>query len=184
MSAAPEAGTWAHFIETFFRPDLIDQYAGAIGKGVIVTCEIAVLVVICGLALGMLLAIVRSYRITALSLIIVGVGFLKANISTVVGALYEENDPRRDGGFTIFYVGINLGSFLATIACSYLGIKYGWAYGFGLAGIGMLFGLLTFVLGQSWLCRGSRASSSPPWWASRSSGSRAPSGRACWSPRC
>lgn len=87
----------------------------------------------------------------ALSLIIVGVGFLKANISTVVGSLYEENDPRRDGGFTIFYVGINLGSFLATAACSYLGIKYGWAYGFGLAGIGMLFGLLTFVLGQGWL---------------------------------
>ncbi len=87
----------------------------------------------------------------ALSLILVGVGFLKANISTVVGALYEENDPRRDGGFTIFYVGINLGSFLATAACSYLGIRYGWAYGFGLAGIGMLFGLLTFILGQSWL---------------------------------
>ena len=87
----------------------------------------------------------------ALSLIIGGVGFLKANISTVVGALYEENDPRRDGGFTIFYVGINLGSFLATAACSYLGIRYGWAYGFGLAGIGMLFGLLTFILGQSWL---------------------------------
>ena len=87
----------------------------------------------------------------ALSLIIVGVGFLKANISTVVGALYDENDPRRDGGFTIFYVGINLGSFLATIACSYLGFTYGWAYGFGLAGIGMLLGLLTFVLGQGWL---------------------------------
>jgi len=87
----------------------------------------------------------------ALSLIIVGVGFLKANISTVVGHLYEENDPRRDGGFTIFYVGINLGSFLATIICSYLGIKYGWAWGFGAAGVGMLFGLLTFILGQSWL---------------------------------
>ena len=87
----------------------------------------------------------------ALSLIIVGVGFLKANISTVVGALYEENDPRRDGGFTIFYVGINLGSVLATAACSYLGMKYGWAYGFGLAGIGMLLGLITFIMGQSWL---------------------------------
>ncbi|HAN22976.1 MAG TPA: hypothetical protein DCP95_00180 [Microbacterium ginsengisoli] len=97
------------------------------------------------------LALGEPVLFLALSLIIVGVGFLKANISTVVGALYEENDPRRDGGFTIFYVGINLGSFLATIACSYLGIKYGWAYGFGLAGIGMLFGLLTFVLGQSWL---------------------------------
>lgn len=87
----------------------------------------------------------------ALSLIIVGVGFLKANISTVVGALYDEGDPRRDAGFTIFYVGINLGALLATILCAWLGIQYGWAYGFGLAGIGMLFGLLTFILGQSWL---------------------------------
>ena len=87
----------------------------------------------------------------ALSLIIVGVGFLKANISTVVGHLYEENDPRRDAGFTIFYVGINLGAVLATWLCAWLGIAYGWAYGFGLAGIGMLFGLLTFILGQSWL---------------------------------
>ena len=87
----------------------------------------------------------------ALSLIIVGVGFLKANISTVVGHLYDENDPRRDGGFTIFYVGINLGSVLATGACSYLAFNYGWAYGFGLAGIGMLLGLLTFILGQPWL---------------------------------
>ena len=87
----------------------------------------------------------------ALSLIIVGVGFLKANISTVVGQLYEENDPRRDGGFTLFYVGINLGSVLATGLCSYLGYTYGWAYGFGLAGFGMLLGLATFLLGQSWL---------------------------------
>lgn len=87
----------------------------------------------------------------ALSLIIVGVGFLKANISTVVGALYEKNDPRRDGGFTIFYVGINLGAVLATSLCAWLGIQYGWAYGFGLAGIGMLLGLITFILGQSWL---------------------------------
>ena len=87
----------------------------------------------------------------ALSLIIVGVGFLKANISTVVGHLYDENDPRRDGGFTIFYVGINLGAVLATLFCSWLGIAYGWAYGFGLAGIGMLLGLITFIAGQSWL---------------------------------
>ena len=87
----------------------------------------------------------------ALSLIIVGVGFLKANISTVVGHLYDENDPRRDGGFTIFYVGINLGSVLATGLCSYLGFTYGWAYGFGLAGFGMLLGLVTFIIGQPWL---------------------------------
>ncbi len=87
----------------------------------------------------------------ALALIVVGVGFLKPNISTVVGALYEQGDPRRDAGFTIFYVGINLGSFLATLLCGWLGIAYGWKYGFGLAGIGMLFGLLTFLWGQKWL---------------------------------
>lgn len=87
----------------------------------------------------------------ALALIIVGVGFLKPNISTVVGSLYEQNDPRRDSGFTIFYVGINLGSILATALCGWLGIEYGWRYGFGLAGIGMLFGLLTFWMGQKWL---------------------------------
>lgn len=87
----------------------------------------------------------------SLSLIIVGVGFLKANISTIVGALYAPDDPRRDGGFTIFYMGINLGSVLSTLLCGYLGIRYGWAYGFGLAGFGMLAGLLTFLWGQKYL---------------------------------
>ena len=87
----------------------------------------------------------------SLSLIIVGVGFLKANISTIVGALYAPDDPRRDRGFTIFYMGINLGSVMATLGCGYLGIKYGWAYGFGLAGFGMLFGLITFLAGQKHL---------------------------------
>lgn len=87
----------------------------------------------------------------SLSLIIVGVGFLKANISTIVGSLYEQGDPRRDGGFTIFYMGINLGSVLATWLCAWLGITYGWSYGFGLAGFGMLAGLITFLAGQKWL---------------------------------
>lgn len=87
----------------------------------------------------------------SLALIIVGVGFLKANISTIVGALYDKGDPRRDGGFTIFYMGINLGSVLATLGCGYLGIRYGWAWGFGLAGFGMLAGLLTFLWGQKFL---------------------------------
>jgi POT family proton-dependent oligopeptide transporter len=82
----------------------------------------------------------------SLAFIIVGVGFLKANISTIVGQLYSENDPRRDGGFTIFYMGINIGAFTATLACAYLGETYGWRYGFGLAGIGMLFGLLVFQI--------------------------------------
>ncbi|MFY0652689.1 MAG: peptide MFS transporter [Cyclobacteriaceae bacterium] len=87
----------------------------------------------------------------SLALIIVGVGFLKPNISTIVGKLYTEGDDRRDSGFTIFYMGINLGSFLATIICGWLGETYGWGYGFGAAGIGMLLGLVTFSWGQKFL---------------------------------
>lgn len=87
----------------------------------------------------------------ALALITVGVGFLKPNISTIVGKLYSEEDPRRDSGFTIFYMGINLGSFTATILCAWLGENYGWGYGFGAAGIGMVFGLITFLYGQKYL---------------------------------
>ena len=87
----------------------------------------------------------------SLALIVMGVGFLKPNISTVVGKLYPENDPRRDAGFTIFYMGINLGAFTATLLCGWLGEVYGWAYGFGAAGIGMLFGLLLFLWGQPML---------------------------------
>jgi len=87
----------------------------------------------------------------SLALIIAGVGFLKANISTMVGSLYGFGDKRRDAGFTIFYMGINLGAFLSSILCGWLGIAYGWKYGFGLAGIGMLFGLLIFLRYQAWL---------------------------------
>lgn len=87
----------------------------------------------------------------ALALIVTGVGFLKPNISTIVGQLYAEGDPRRDSGFTIFYMGINVGSFLATMICGYLGEVYGWGYGFGAAGIGMLIGLITFSSGQKYL---------------------------------
>jgi POT family proton-dependent oligopeptide transporter len=81
----------------------------------------------------------------ALALIIMGVGFLKANISSIVGQLYTPGDPRRDPGFTLYYFGINFGSFWATALCGALGETYGWKYGFGLAGIGMLFGLLVFT---------------------------------------
>ena len=87
----------------------------------------------------------------SLALIVIGVGFLKPNISTIVGQLYSQDDPRRDSGFTIFYMGINLGSFTATLLCGYLGETYGWAYGFGAAGIGMLIGLVTFLRGQKHL---------------------------------
>lgn len=87
----------------------------------------------------------------SMALIITGVGFLKANISTIVGALYKEDDPRRDGGFSIFYMGINVGSFIATLLVGYVGETYGWNYGFGIAGIGMLIGLVVFLTGQKTL---------------------------------
>lgn len=87
----------------------------------------------------------------SLALIIVGVGFLKPNISTIVGKLYAENDPRRDSGFSLFYAGINLGALFASLVCGYLGEAYGWKYGFGAAGIGMLVGLGMFLWGQKYL---------------------------------
>ncbi len=83
----------------------------------------------------------------ALGLIVVGNGFFKPNISTFVAALYEENDPRKDSGFVIFYMGINIGGFVAPLLCGWLGATYGWHYGFGLAGIGMLTGLAFFWQG-------------------------------------
>ena len=84
----------------------------------------------------------------ALSLIIMGVGFLKPNISTIVGQLYPHGDPRRDSGFTLYYYGINLGAFWASILCAYLGQTVGWWAGFGLAGVGMALGFSVFVLGK------------------------------------
>jgi len=87
----------------------------------------------------------------SLALIIGGVGFLKPNISTIVGKLYPQNDPRRDGGFTIFYAGINVGALFASLICGYLGETFGWKYGFGAAGIGMLLGLTVFLTGQKYL---------------------------------
>jgi POT family proton-dependent oligopeptide transporter len=91
----------------------------------------------------------NSYSIfTSLAFIIVGNGFFKPNISTLVGKLYPPGDKRRDGAFTIFYMGINIGAFLAPIACGQIGQRYGFHYGFGLAGIGMVLGLIIFILGK------------------------------------
>lgn len=87
----------------------------------------------------------------SLALIIMGVGFLKPNISTIVGRLYAENDPRRDSGFSLFYAGINIGALFASIICGYLGQTLGWSWGFGAAGIGMALGLLQFLWGQKYL---------------------------------
>lgn len=99
-----------------------------------------------------ILAIPQSWAFfTGLILIILGVGGLKPNISTMVGGLYKEGDIRRDSGFTIFYIGINIGAFLASITVGLVAYYYGWHYGFGLAGIGMLIGQLVFFWGQKHL---------------------------------
>jgi POT family proton-dependent oligopeptide transporter len=84
----------------------------------------------------------------ALAFIIVGSGFLKANISVIVGQLYRLTDTRRDGAYTIFYMGVNVGAALGTILVGYLGETIGWPFGFGLAGIGMVIGLIIFILGK------------------------------------
>ena len=87
---------------------------------------------------------------TALALLIVGNGFFKPNISTIVGNMYPDGDPRRDGGFTLFYMGINLGAAAAPLLCGFIGETAGWHYGFGLATIGMLVGLAIFVMPSIW----------------------------------
>ncbi len=81
----------------------------------------------------------------ALALLICGNGFFKPNISTIVAELYPPGDTRRDGGFTLFYMGINLGAALSPLVCGYIGETYGWHYGFGLATLGMLTGVAVFV---------------------------------------
>lgn len=88
---------------------------------------------------------------TGLILIVLGVGALKPNISTMVGGLYSQKDDRRDKAFYIFYIGINLGAFLAPLIVGYIGEKIGWHYGFGLAGIGMLLGQAVFMWGRRYL---------------------------------
>lgn len=88
---------------------------------------------------------------TGLGLVIAGVGMLKPNISTMVGGLYQQGDIRRDKGFSIFYIGINLGSFLATMTVGGVVALYGWHAGFGLAGIAMVLGLIVYIWGQKYL---------------------------------
>ncbi|MBK9312927.1 MAG: peptide MFS transporter [Acidobacteria bacterium] len=83
-----------------------------------------------------------------LVLIVLGTGLLKPNVSAIVGSLYSETDPRRDAGFSIFYMGINLGAFIAPLICSYLGEKIDWHLGFGAAGIGMTLGIIQYIAGR------------------------------------
>ncbi len=90
---------------------------------------------------------VQTLFFAGLILIVLGTGLLKANISSIVGHLYAPDDDRRDSGFTIFYMGINLGAFVSPFICGYLGQRVGWHWGFGAAGVGMTLGLLQYLLG-------------------------------------
>jgi POT family proton-dependent oligopeptide transporter len=103
------------------------------------------------MAMGHLMMAFPDLIFVGMGLIIAGNGFFKPNISTIVGSLYEENDPRRDGGFTIFYMGINLGAMFSPLVCGYLGENIRWEYGFSAASIGMICGLLVFFAGQKLL---------------------------------
>ncbi len=95
-----------------------------------------------------------AFMYTALGLIIMGNGLFKPNIASIVGELYQKNDPRRDGGFTLFYMGINLGSFIANLIAGTLGEKIGWRWGFWSAGVGMIIGLIIFLWGKDRYIRG------------------------------
>jgi len=91
---------------------------------------------------------------TGLAFIIVGTGFFKPCVSIMVGQLYERHDARRDAAFTIFYMGVNLGAFLGPIACGWLRVRYGWNWGFGAAGVGMILGLIVYFIGRPHLLKG------------------------------
>jgi POT family proton-dependent oligopeptide transporter len=100
------------------------------------------------MAIGHFLMAFEQYFLVALCFLILGNGAFKPNISSQVGSLYEHGDERRDGAFTIFYMGINLGGFFSPLVCGTLGQVYGWHYGFGAAGIGMLLGLAVYHFGR------------------------------------
>jgi POT family proton-dependent oligopeptide transporter len=103
------------------------------------------------MAIGHFLMAVESMFLVALVFLILGNGCFKPNISTQVGSLYAPGDPRRDRAFTIFYMGVNLGAFLSPLICGTLGQVYGWHYGFGAAGVGMVLGVVLYLLGQRYL---------------------------------
>ncbi len=101
------------------------------------------------MAIGHFLMAIESMFFFALLFLILGNGCFKPNISTQVGRLYKDDDPRRDGAFTIFYMGVNLGAMFSPLVCGTLGELYGWHYGFGAAGVGMIVGMLIYHFGQS-----------------------------------
>ena len=105
------------------------------------------------MAIGHFLMAMESMFLLALLFLILGNGCFKPNISTQVGSLYPQGDPRRDRAFTIFYMGVNLGAFFSPLVCGTLGQVYGWHYGFAAAGIGMVIGLIVYLWGRRYLAQ-------------------------------
>jgi POT family proton-dependent oligopeptide transporter len=126
---------------------LIGTHRSMVAGSLLITLGHVVLAV-SGLGIWEFNAVGMSIFIVGLALIILGTGHFKPCVSVMVGQLYKEHDPRRDGGFTIFYMGINVGAFLAPLVCGWLGEKVGWHYGFGAAAVGMLLGLITYFIAR------------------------------------
>ena len=103
------------------------------------------------MALGQFTLALPNFFFLGLVLLVLGNGAFKPNISTQVGNLYPQGDPRRDGAFTIFYMGINIGAFISNFVCGTLAATLGWRWGFGAAGVGMLLGLIVYTFGQRFL---------------------------------
>jgi POT family proton-dependent oligopeptide transporter len=132
------------YLTPFFGGILADKYLGQ-RKAVVVGGIL--------MALGHFVMAIESSFFIALFLLILGNGAFKPNVSTQVGSLYAAGDPRRDGAFTIFYMGINLGAFLCNFVVGTLAVVYGWHYGFAAAGIGMCLGLVVYLFGQKYLAK-------------------------------
>ncbi len=138
------------YLTPFFGGIIADRYLGA-RKTVVVGGLL--------MALGHFVMAIENSFFLALLLLIIGNGAFKPNVSTQVGSLYPKGDPRRDGAFTIFYMGINLGAFICNFVCGTLAVVYGWHYGFAAAGFGMCLGLVVYIFGQKYLAKDNLAKS-------------------------
>jgi POT family proton-dependent oligopeptide transporter len=105
------------------------------------------------MAIGQFLLSAESMFLPGLLVLILGNGCFKPNLATQVGSLYPQGDPRRDRAYTIYYMGVNLGAFIAPLVCGTLGQVYGWKYGFESAGVGMIFGIIFYLWGQRFLAK-------------------------------
>lgn len=121
---------------------LADRYLGA-RKSIFIGCLLCIA--------GYFMVAVKSMPVfyTALGLIIMGNGFFKPNMTSTIGRMYHKGDPRRDGGYTLFYMSVNIGAMISPILCGYLAEKVNWAYGFNLAAVGMVIGTIIYVWGQN-----------------------------------